>query len=145
MIAFAVYGIPGPQGSKKFVGRAKSGRGLMVESSAKVKPWREAVKWAARNAMAGPDGWAALDGPLRLTMVFTLPKPASAPKTRQTWPMRMPDGSKLQRSTEDALTDAGLWADDARVVEWSGAKRYPGEGADALDSPGVWITVERIA
>lgn len=34
--------------------------------------------------------------------------------------------------------------DDARVVEWSGAKRYPGEGADALDSPGVRIVVEVI-
>lgn len=116
----------------------------MVESSAKVKPWREAVKWAARDAMSGPNGWAALDCPLRVRMVFTLPKPASAPKRRQTWPMRTPDGSKLQRSTEDALTDAGLWQDDARVVEWSGAKRYPNEGIDALDSPGVRIFIEVI-
>lgn len=144
MIAFTVYGIPGPQGSKRFVGRSKSGRGLMVESSAKVKPWREAVKWAAREAMAGPNGWAALDCPLRVRMVFTLPKPASAPKRRQTWPMRTPDGSKLQRSTEDALTDAGLWQDDARVVEWSGAKRYPLEGPDSLESPGVRIFIEVI-
>ena len=54
MIAFDVFGLPGPQGSKRFVGRTKTGRGLMVESSAKVKPWREAVKWAAREMMASP-------------------------------------------------------------------------------------------
>lgn len=144
MIAFTVYGIPGPQGSKSFKGHAKSGRAIMVESSVKVRPWREAVKWAAREAMAGHDGWAALDCPLRVRMVFTLPKPASAPKRRQTWPMRTPDGSKLQRSTEDALTDAGLWQDDARVVEWSGAKRYPNEGQDALASPGCYIEIRRL-
>jgi Holliday junction resolvase RusA-like endonuclease len=138
VIEFTVYGIPGPQGSKRHVGH-----GRMIESSAKVKPWREAVKWAAREAMAGPDGWAALDGPLRVRMVFTLPKPKSAPKLRQTFPDRKPDVSKLARSTEDALTDAGFWADDARAVEYTMlAKRYPGEGAFALASPGVWIQVE---
>lgn len=141
-IEIIVYGIPGPQGSKRFVGTSKSGRGLMVESSAKVKPWREAVKWAAREAMAQAGVTAPFDGPLRVRMTFTLPKPKSAPKTRATFPDRKPDGSKLQRSTEDALTDAGVWADDARVVEWIGAKRYPGEGDGALASPGVRIVVD---
>jgi crossover junction endodeoxyribonuclease RusA len=78
-------------------------------------------------------------------MVFTLPKPASAPKRRTTWPMRTPDLSKLARSTEDALTDAGIWRDDARVVEYGLlAKRYPGEGRGALEAPGVWIEIERM-
>ena len=144
MIAFAVYGLPGPQGSKRYVGTSKSGRGILVESSAKVKPWREAVVWAAREAMAGPNGWASLDCPLRVRMVFTLPKPASAPKRRQTWPMRTPDLSKLVRATEDAITSAGLWQDDARVVECVSAKRYPGEGEQALASPGCVITIEVI-
>lgn len=158
-LGFVVYGLPGPQGSKRFMGRSKAGRGILVESSAKVRPWREAVKWAALEAMREAaekfrldlvvHGQAAtlafpLDGPLRVWMTFTMPKPASAPKRRRTWPMRTPDGSKLQRSTEDALTDAGLWQDDARVVEWFGAKRYPGEGLDALDSPGVRIRIEAI-
>lgn len=137
-----VYGIPGPQGSKRFVGKSKSGRGIMIESSAKVKPWREAVKWAAIAVRGDQE---PLDGPLRVWMTFTLPKPASAPKRRRTWPDRKPDGSKLQRSTEDALTDAGVWTDDARVVEWHGAKRYPGEGEDALDAPGCVIVVEHIS
>src|ERR1035441_4214633 len=44
--------------------------------------------------------------------------------------------SKLVRSTEDALTDAGAWDDDARIVECRSGKRYPGEGPDALDVPG---------
>lgn len=140
-LEFVVFGVPGPQGSKRFVGM-RGGRGVMVESSAKVKPWREAVKWAAREALACAGLAGPLDGPLRVTMTFTLPKPKSAPKTRVTFPDRKPDGSKLQRSTEDALTDAGLWADDARVVEWIGAKRFPNEGDGALPAPGVRIVVE---
>lgn len=143
VLVIKVYGIPGPQGSKRFVGRTKSGRGLMVESSKKVKPWREDVKAAAEIVRAGRD---PLDCPLRLHMVFTLPKPASAPKRRQTWPMRTPDLSKLARSTEDALTAAGVWKDDARVVEYGLlAKRYPGEGRGALEAPGVWIEIECMA
>lgn len=148
-LVIEVFGIPGPQGSKAFKGtfKGKDGRthAKLVESSAKVKPWREAVKWAAREAMDRAGLTAPLDGALRVRMVFTLPKPKSAPKTRVTFPARKPDGSKLQRSTEDALTDAGVWTDDARVVEWIGAKRYPGEGDGALSAPGVLITVEAMA
>lgn len=144
-VEIVVYGLPAPQGSKRFLGVSKrTGRGILAESSAKVKPWREAVKAAAIEVLQRSGFSAPMDGPLRVRMVFTLPKPASAPKRRQTWPMRTPDGSKLQRSTEDALTDAGVWADDARVVEWTGAKRYPREGDDALHIPGARIIVEAI-
>ncbi len=144
MIEFVVYGMPAPQGSKKFVGVNKAGRGIMVESSAKVKPWRREVKVAAIKVRCNHAMLAPLDGPLTVSMVFTLPKPASAPKKRRTWPDKMPDVSKLARSTEDALTDAGLWADDARVVEYTRlAKVFPGEDPEALQSPGVRIRIKR--
>ena len=45
-LVITVHGTPAPQGSKRHVGR-----GIMVESSAKVKPWREAVKHAALDAI----------------------------------------------------------------------------------------------
>lgn len=145
-VAFVCYGIPGPQGSKSFKGMrpGKDGRSraVLAESSKKVKPWRKAVEAAAREAIERYKLTAPLDGPLVGRMVFTLPKPKSAPKTRRTWPDRMPDLSKLIRSTEDALTAAGLWADDARVVEYSRtAKVFPGEDPEALDAPGVRIIV----
>jgi Holliday junction resolvase RusA-like endonuclease len=83
-----------------------------------------------------------LRGPLMVSMIFTLSKPASAPKTRRTWPDRMPDLSKLVRSTEDAITDAGLWEDDARIVEYQRlAKVFPGEDADSLPTPGVRVRI----
>lgn len=146
MLSFVVFGSPAPQGSKKFVGVTKTGRGLMVESSKKVKPWRMDVKAAAEEVRKANAQLMPLDGPLIVSMVFTMPKPASAPKTRRTWPDRMPDLSKLARSTEDAISDAGVWADDARVVEYSRlAKVYPGEDPDALSSPGVLITIHKVA
>ena len=144
MITIIVHGQPAPQGSKKFVGLSKAGRGLLVESSKKVKPWRQDVVAAAVEAREKFSALCPLDGPLAVEMVFTVPKPASAPKKRRTWPDKKPDVSKLARSTEDALSDAGLWVDDARVVEYTRlAKVFPGEDPAALASPGVRITVRR--
>lgn len=146
MIRIVVHGLPAPQGSKSFKGMSKAGRAILVESSKKVRPWRQDVKhaaerWRQANGMRQP-----LDGPIVVGMVFTVPKPSTAPKTRRTYPMRMPDLSKLLRSTEDALTDAGVWADDARVVRYTKlAKVYPGEDPDALDSPGCVIEIETLA
>lgn len=135
MITITVYGMPAPQGSKRHVGN-----GVMIESSKKVKPWRQDVAAAAVAC-----GKMLPDGPVRCSMIFTLPKPKSAPKHRTTYPDRKPDLSKLVRSTEDALTMAAVWGDDARVVELTAAKRYPNEGLDALDRPGAVIRIEAMA
>ncbi len=139
-VEIRVIGLPAPQGSKRLIGHTKAGRGILVESSAKVKPWREAVKYAAWDATR-----ERLAGPVDVEMIFTLPKPRSAPKTRRTWPDRKPDLSKLVRSTEDALTDAGVWEDDARVVRCVAAKVFPREHPDALVVPGAVIRIKGVA
>lgn len=148
-VVVVAFGQARPQGSKNAVPVmrrdgtpviGRNGRPVvnLVESS-DVKPWREAVKTAAIEAMGGRP---ALDGPLVVRMVFTVRKPASAPKLRRSWPDRMPDLSKLVRAVEDALTDAGVWADDARVIEYQRtAKVFPGEDREALPRPGVRVTV----
>jgi crossover junction endodeoxyribonuclease RusA len=128
-----VYGAPAPQGSKRHVGR-----GILVESSKRCKPWREAVHWAAVESKA------RVQGPVEVVMVFTLPKPQSAPKRRRTWPDRRPDLDKLQRSTLDALVSAGAIEDDGRVVAIRAAKVFPGEWPEALDAPGARIRVEAV-
>lgn len=150
-IRIVVRGTPGPQGSKSV-----NAAGAMYESSKKVQPWRRDVKAAAylarRSTVERDDGteisWLPpLDGPLVASMVFTVTKPASAPKRRRTWPDRTPDLSKLVRSTEDALTDAGVWTDDARVVQYAVlAKVFPGEVGSpwTLEVPGVVIEVSTL-
>jgi Holliday junction resolvase RusA-like endonuclease len=128
-----VIGTPAPQGSKRHVGR-----GIMIESSKKVKPWREAVVWAAREA------GVKIPGAVAVRIVFTLQKPKSAPKTRKTVPDRKPDLSKLVRSTEDALVDAGVIEDDARIVGCHALKVFPNEHEHALDVPGARIFIEAL-
>jgi crossover junction endodeoxyribonuclease RusA len=114
-------GVPGPQGSKRHVGN-----GVMIESSKKVAPWREAVKWAAIEAK-GKD-FKSLEGPLHLCLAFRLHKPSNARKG-QLWVPKRPDLSKLIRSTEDALTTAGIYNDDNQVAFITASKTYalPGE------------------
>lgn len=139
-LTIIAYGDPAPQGSKRHVGK-----GVMIESCKRVKPWRENVAAAALEARVAEAFAPPLDGPLRARMVFTLRKPASAPKKRRTYPDRKPDLSKLIRSTEDALVQAGAIADDARIVEFTrAAKVFVGEDPEALDATGVRIEVETI-
>jgi Holliday junction resolvase RusA-like endonuclease len=147
-LIITVIGDPGPQGSKKLVGHDKKGRGILVESSKKVKPWREAVKYKAMEELekcslsVGRHCNGAFVGPVVVEYVFTLRKPKSARKGAV--PGTRPDLSKLVRSTEDALTDAGVWEDDARVVSFEARKVYPGTEDLALDVPGVVIIIRGV-
>ena len=134
-----VIGSPAPQGSKRFLGMGpKSGKARFEEASKGVGPWREAVKTVAYERRPHEP----LDGPLFVRMVFTLRRPPSIPKRRR-FPSTIPDLSKLARCTEDALTEAGVWRDDARVVEYLRlAKCYVGSlDPRVLDVPGVWIEI----
>jgi Holliday junction resolvase RusA-like endonuclease len=146
-IALTVYGLPAPQGSKRHVGN-----GVMIESSKKVKPWRQDVKQAALDAVQGLADWTPLDGPLVASMTFTFARGKGHYRTgrnahllRDSAPIRpavTPDLSKILRSTEDALTGV-VWKDDARVVEYLAlGKWYASTDApDVLAMPGCVIRV----
>lgn len=134
-MTITVYGMPGAQGSKRHVGR-----GVMIEMSKKVAPWRQDVVAACKASTC----FVMTEGPLQVSLTFTLIKPKSAPKKRIIYPDRTPDVDKLCRSTLDALKTAGAIEDDARVVELTAAKRYPNEGRDALSSPGCVIHIRSV-
>ena len=129
-IEFEVLGNPAPQGSKRHVGR-----GIMVESSKALKPWRDSVAQAAQDVARELDLAAPLDLPLKMGVVFRFHMPTSrrkavreagvAPKTSA------PDLDKLVRAVGDALKIGGLIRDDAliwgleatkvEVMGWTGA------------------------
>lgn len=149
--AFHVFGTPGPQGSKnaraiyagKGADRAFTGRVAMHESSKKVAPWREAVKWQGRAAYGTQP---LLEGPLVVDMVFTLLRPQSAPKRVRARPAKLPDLDKLMRATGDALTGI-VYTDDSRII---GARRLEKVYAndidpDALALPGAIIRVWQVS
>lgn len=123
MITLRVHGLPAPQGSKRHVGR-----GILVESSKHVGPWREAVvSEALRSGVAD----LRTDDPVAVRITFWLPRPAShkTPKglrriSAPPYPHRKPDIDKLLRSTLDGLVQAAVIADDARVISVESRKRY---------------------
>ena len=132
-MTITVYGSPVAQGNHR-----TSQTGVIYETTKGHRPWRDSVGWAAREA------GGRVAGPVQVSMSFTLPKPASAPKRRVTYPDRKPDLSKLVRAVEDALTDAGVWEDDARVIKCVSRKVFPGESPFALDRPGCVIEIEAV-
>ena len=116
--SFRVDGIPAPQGSKRHVGN-----GRMIEMSKKVGPWRDRVFHTARRDFTGEP----FDGPLEVSIVFYLARPKTVTRA---YPSVVPDIDKLDRSTNDALTIAGVITDDARIVDLHLSKRYGEPGAD---------------
>lgn len=144
-----VHGTPGPQGSK-----TRNAAGALYESSAKVKPWREAVKSAALDALAYDDAWQPLTEAVRIDVVFTLKRPKHHYGTGRNagvlkpsapcFPTGKPDTDKLLRSTQDALKDAGVLLDDSVVSAVFAAKTFVLTGSDALSHPGAVIRVWRL-
>lgn len=154
VVTITVHGHPAPQGSKSAFRNQHTGRIQQVESSKRVKPWRQDVKHAALDTIDNLPGWTPLDGPLAVAMTFTFARPKGHWRTgrnahllRPSAPARphgIPDLSKLARSTEDALTGI-VWADDARIVTEQLAKHYAASpDVDVLDRPGAVIHVWRL-
>lgn len=148
LLMMVVHGWPAPQGSKKHVGR-----GVMVESSKRVKPWREAVKYAALEALHAQQPYnppQPADGPLDVHIAYLLARPKSHYRTavgkehllRDSAPSRpatRPDVDKLTRSTLDALQDAGVYRNDGQIVSLNTHKHF----ADG-QPPGARITVRSL-
>lgn len=137
MIEFFVKGDPAPQGSKNTTAQKRNGKYTgkvnVYESSTALKPWRELVTWYARRRKQSKP----LDGPLVLTVDFFLQKPATT--KYPDYPLGTPDTDKLLRAIGDALTQAGLVADDARFVDTHASKRWA-VGRD----PGALIKIEAL-
>jgi crossover junction endodeoxyribonuclease RusA len=141
-----VGGKPAPQGSKNaFV--APSGRMVVKESSAGVKPWRADVRRAAREVLARATGWTGNRPhvPVRVEVTFWRVRPAGHYGTGRNagivkpsappYPTTVPDGDKMERATNDALKEAGVLHDDAQIVEMTWRKAW-------RDTPGASLRIE---
>lgn len=147
VLTLRVLGTPAPQGSKSAFRNKYTGRIQQVESSKRVKPWREAVKQAAVDAITATS-WDRIEGPVELAIVFVFARPKSHFRTGRNanllrdnapdWKASTPDVSKAIRATEDALTDAGVWRDDGQVVHVEATKVYENR---VWGLPGAHITV----
>lgn len=114
---FTVKGQPVPQGSM----RAFNNRIVHVNAKP-LNLWRRTVRDAYRGSL--------FDGPVMVSMVFTLPRGRTVRRAR---PFVKPDLDKLVRAILDALTGAAFH-DDAQVTSITARKEYG-------PSPGVRIKV----
>lgn len=146
LLSVYVPGKPAPQGSKAYLGASAQGRPRVADASPRLRTWRHDVITAASPARRLGHPYT---GPVEVMLVFALPRPAShyLPANRRrpepvlrpespTWPSKPPDGDKLARAVLDALTGAGLWADDGQVCRLNVTKVYVGPGESP---PGVHI------
>jgi len=125
---------PAPQGSKRHVGG-----GRIIEASKRCKPWRLLVQTAAAET-----GYPVITHPVAIKIKFLFARPKSHYRTngqlKESAPIyhsHIPDLSKIMRSTEDAIVDAGLLIDDSRISSAEISKFYcmPDE------RPGALITI----
>lgn len=129
MYSFRVDGTPAPQGSKKAFNRG--GRCVLVESSKKVKPWRESVAKAAKENIPEP-----LKGPIKLEVEFIMRR-TKAMGTKEAPPMiQTPDTDKCVRSVADALSGVAF-ADDKQITTIIAGKRR----ADPNEPTGAKIRI----
>jgi Holliday junction resolvase RusA-like endonuclease len=139
-----VFGVPASAGSKTPVMTARGPRVLDGGSKAARehrKTWRSDVVDAARTAIGQQYQWQPFAGPVHLDLSLFVPRPKSTPRQRRDGtvpkPITRPDATKLLRSTEDALTVAGVWGDDSQVTRLTVTKTY----ADADHLPGALIFI----
>lgn len=125
--------MPAPQGSKRHIGR-----GILVESSKRAKPWRQDVKLDSRQQYTGP----VIAGPVSVSITFWLPRPKGHYRTGKfagqlkpnapTHSTSCADGDldKLIRCTLDGLSakcGGIVLADDSLVISLTSEKRYATE------------------
>jgi Holliday junction resolvase RusA-like endonuclease len=108
--------VPGhaqPQGSTRaFV---RGGRAIVTSANPKLADWRARV--AGALWVAAPPA----TGAVVVQLAFDLARPKSVRRTHAT---TRPDLDKLVRAMLDAGTEAGVWRDDAQVVEVVATKQY---------------------
>lgn len=129
ILSVFVPGTAAPQGSKRHVGR-----GVMIESSKAVKPWRESIRWAILERWRG----AQMLGAVAVDLEFIMPRPASTPKRSTPPAIKRPDIDKLERAVLDAIGSAGVWKDDSQVTTLRATKRL----AEIGETPGCRIVVD---
>lgn len=140
-----IDGDPAAQGSKRLV-RLKTGRSVLLENSAKVKPWRECVAAAARIWKCPMhEGDVAIYVRVRfLRPAGHFRKDGSIKPAAPARPGRL-DCDKIARSVCDALTGIA-WHDDRQVAAlaiervWCEPGEKPGAALSIAPAPaeGRW-------
>lgn len=126
MLAFLIPGVP-----------KATQTGSIVRVNGRAFPVRRHSEWSAYCRLVAkqhaPD--VPLDGPLRCSLTFHLPRLSSG---RRAFPNKRPDLDNLAKGVTDSFNGI-LWMDDAQIVELRLSKLYETTG-----QPGLYVCVERL-
>ena len=127
-MTLVIHGKPAPQPRVRAYRRGDHA-GVYTPDSAAA--WKSQVTLAAI-----PHRGRFATGPLQLYVEFYLPRPQA--HKNDDYVVVKPDLDNLLKSTMDALSNAGVWHDDAQVAAVVMSKRYEG----ANQSIGAVIRLE---
>ena len=139
-LVFRVYGIAQGMGSKRaFVPKGWT-RPIVTDTNRNLKGWQSLVADAAGRAITErTEPWRLLEGPIRLSVAFYLPRPQSLTKKVRANTKAI-DVDKACRAIGDALSGV-VYRDDRLIVELIAGKYYAAEG----EVPHVDVRVEPTA
>lgn len=139
-ITFFAEGLPKGQPRPKAFSR---GGHASVYDPGTAEGWKACVAMAAK-----PHIEARITGPVRLTLSFRFPRPKSHFGKKQGHPIlkesapdfhtSKPDSDNLAKAIMDALSQIGIWNDDAQVASLQSTKLY------AVGRIGCWIEIEQL-
>ncbi len=143
ILSFTVFGVAQPKGNMRAIHIPGMKYPIVTDSNRSVKSWSQLVAEGANRALGAlpPSERGVLEGPVRLTIAFYLPRPKKFQR-RGVNPAHLtaPDWDKLSRGVSDALTHV-VYRDDKQVVEAVIGKFYAGVD----ETPRVEIRVESTA
>ncbi len=139
--SFFVHGKPRPQPRQRHFAKKLASGKIMARSydPGTAEAWKGAVALAARPFLPK----VPLDGPLRVSLAFYMPRPKSHFGTGKNADNLKPsapiwhttgggknggDRDNLDKAVLDCLTQIGFWRDDGLVCSGELEKRYAGHG-----------------
>lgn len=98
-----------------------------VYDSGTAEGWKGCIAVAAKDFIPAQP----LEFPIRLTLIFYMPRPKShfakdgtIKPTAPSWFTSKPDNDNLEKAVCDSLTVLGMWKDDSYVVKSTTVKAY---------------------
>jgi len=142
-VRFLIDAEPVPQPRQRHaVGKHGKMAGVVMNYIPKNHPiwvFKDVCRLRAKQAYQGKP----LEGPLRVHLLFLLPRPGRLIwKTRlmpRAWAPGRPDIDNFEKAVLDALS-GHLWADDSQIVDLHSMKMY----SSGDEEPGVEVMVEEL-
>lgn len=95
--------------------------------------WKEEIEWEVKRLRI-----PMMEGHVCIDVIFYMTRPQRMKKeTRLRTCKKKPDIDNLLKAVYDAMTEAGVWGDDAQIVYATGKKFYSND----IEEPGCRITV----